>query len=192
MSINLEEFVEQFAAALDAADARRPVQGKFDPGIGPHHEDRAVDLIVTELRQTRPAWHIKLQQRYPASRQTCDLLLGQPPEWAIEVKMARPNHSVGTPDPAAVKDILSPFAADRSALSDCRKMAESDIAPRKAILIYGFDDADRPLTEMIAAFETLARTRVTLGPRSRALIGPLVHPIHRMGAVFGWEVKRRA
>jgi hypothetical protein len=40
------------------------------------------------------------------------------------------------------------------------------------MLIYGFDDRRKPLRDMIAAFETLARTRVTLGGRYEAPIGP--------------------
>jgi hypothetical protein len=40
---------------------------------------------------------------------------------------------------------------------------------------------------MISAFETLAAARVRLATRFEAAIGPLVHPIHATGAVFGWE-----
>jgi hypothetical protein len=112
-----------------------------------------------------------------------------PPEWAIEIKMSRPNHDNGKSDDTAIKDILSPFASDRSAVSDCRKIAENDIAPHRAILIYGFDDTRKPLRDMIAAFEALARTLVWLGARYEAPIGPLVHPVHRGGAVFAWEVR---
>ena len=190
---SLSEFVAQFAEALNAADSQRPMavsprSGRvYQPGIGPHPEDRAVDLIVAELKVLRPDWRIALRQCYPGSRQTCDLLWGDPPEWAIEIKMFRPNGDNGKPDDTAIKDILSPFAADRSAVSDCRKIAESDIAPHRAILIYGFDDKRKPLLEMIAAFETLARTRVSLGQRRQAPIGPLVHPVHQTGAVFAWE-----
>ena len=42
---------------------------------------------------------------------------------------------------------------------------------------------------MITAFEKLARTRVWLGARYEAPIGPLVHPVHQTGAVFAWEVR---
>jgi hypothetical protein len=59
--------------------------------------------------------------------------------------MARPNGDNGKPDDTAIKDILSPFRADRSALTDCLKLAESPIQARRAILIYGFDDGRRPL-----------------------------------------------
>jgi hypothetical protein len=194
MALSLADFVEQFAIALSAADARRPSavgprSGRvYQPGIGPHPEDRAVDLIVSELATIRPNWQIFLRRCYPGSKQTCDLFWGDPAEWAMEVKMARPNGDNGKPDDTAIKDILSPFAADRSALSDCLKLAESEIAPHRAILIYGFDDTRRPLQEIIGAFETLARTRVVLGERFEAAVGPLVHPVHRAGAVFGWEV----
>jgi hypothetical protein len=194
MTATLQDFVDQFALALNAADARRPAavsprSGRvYQPGIGPHPEDRAVDLIVAELKETRPAWRIALRQCYPESKQTCDMILGDPPEWAIEIKMSRPNGDNGKPDDTAVKDILSPYTADRSALTDCLKLADSDVAPHRSVLIYGFDDPRRPLREMVAAFETLASTRVTLSPRREATIGPLVHPVHQTGFVFAWEI----
>jgi len=119
------------------------------------------------------------------------MLIGASPEWALEVKMFRPNGDNGKPDDTAIKDILSPFASDRSALTDCAKLAESSIAPSHATLICGFDDARRPLQAMMEAFETLARTRVRLGVRHEAPLRELVHPVHRSGAVFGWEVTRR-
>jgi hypothetical protein len=187
MPASLADCVEQFVVALSAADARRPSavssrSGRvYQPGIGPHHEDRAVDLIVIELASMRPDWPVLLRQCYPGLKQTCDLLWGNPTEWAIEIKMARTNGDNGKPDDTAIKDILSPFAADRSAVSDCRKLAESDIAPHRAILIYGCDDPRRRLPEIIAALETLARTRVKLGKRCEAAFGPLVHPVHRTG-----------
>src|SRR5262245_19335054 len=194
MPESLSEFVTQFAAALNAADGRRPIavsprSGRiYQPGIGPHPEDRAVDLIVAELNVRRPDWYIALRQCYPTSKQTCDLLWGDPVGWAIEIKMFRPNGDNGKPDDTAIKDILSPFASDRSAVSDCNKIADSTIAPHRAILIYGFDDPGKPLLEMIDAFETLAGTRVALGQRNQASIGPLVHPVHQAGGVFAWEV----
>jgi len=157
-------------------------------GIGPHPEDRAVDLIVKELKVAQPAWHSQVRVCYPGSKTACDWLLGDPVEWAIEIKMARPNGDNGKPDDTAIKDILSPFAADRSAVTDCSKLAESDVAPRKALLIYGFDDRRRPLSQMIEAFEILAGTRVRLGERHSASFSGLVHPVHAAGGVVGWEV----
>jgi hypothetical protein len=142
MSEPLKEFVEQLASALTAADARRPTavsprSGRvYQPGIGPHPEDRAVDLAVRELATARPYWKIQLRHCYPDSKQTCDLLWGNPVDWACEIKMARPCGDNGKPDDTAVKDILSPWPADRSALTDCIKLAESSIAPRCAYLRF--------------------------------------------------------
>jgi hypothetical protein len=193
-SSDLKEIVDAFATALATADARRPVavsprSGRmYQPGIGPHPEDRAVDLVMQELASDQPHWRSQVRVCYPGSRTTCDWLLGDPLEWAIEIKMARPNGDNGKPDDTAIKDILSPFRADRSALTDCLKLAESPIQTRRAILIYGFDDDRRPLADIVSAFETLARSRVNLGQRHASRFGPLVHPVHRTGEVFAWEI----
>jgi hypothetical protein len=193
-AVELSEIVAQFAAAMMLADSRRPVavsprSGRtYQPGIGPHPEDRAVDLVVAELAQLRPDWPARMRCNYGDSKQTCDLFLGEPLEWAIEVKMFRPNGDNGKPDDTAIKDILSPFPADRSAVTDCLKLASAPIARHRAVLIYGFDDKRRPLDKMIEAFETLASRYVGLGKREEARLGPLVHPVHAAGAVFGWEV----
>src|SRR5262245_13816422 len=107
MTDDLAEFVRLFAVALNAVDSRRPRWKSYEPGIGPHEEDRAVDLIVDELNVLRPDWRIALRHCYPGSKQKCDLLWGDPPRWATEIKMWRPNHNTGVPDPTAVKDVLS-------------------------------------------------------------------------------------
>src|SRR5688572_16256342 len=107
--INLRDIVEQFAKAMAAADSRRPVavsprSGRvYQPGIGPHPEDRAVDLVMVELA-TMGSWESKLRICYPGSKQSCDWLLGDPVEWAIEIKMSRPNGDNGKPDDTAIKD----------------------------------------------------------------------------------------
>ena len=193
--VDLQEIVEEFAAAMTTADSRRPTavsprSGRvYRPGIGPDPEDRAVDLAMAELGTARPQWNWQLRACYPGSKQTCDWLIGQPPEWAVEIKMARPNGDNGKPDDTAIKDILSPYASDRSAVTDCVKLAESALDCRRAILIYGFDDARRPLEQMIAAFEMLAGARVRLGPRCQATLGEMVHPVHRTGRVCAWEIR---
>ena len=60
-------------------------------------------------------------------------------------------------------------------------------APHRPLLIYAFDHQRRPLRNLIAAFETLARTRVSLGERHEAPLNPLVHPVQQRGAVFAWN-----
>jgi len=46
-----------------------------------------------------------------------------------------------------------------------------------------------PLEPVMDAFECLAGREVTLSERISAPFADLVHPIHRSGTVFGWEVK---
>jgi hypothetical protein len=195
--MDIGRFVTDFAAAMTRVDNRRPQATSprtgriYQPGIGPHPEDRAVDLVLAELRVTLPDRWSSVQVRvpYPDSRQKCDIVLG---EWAIEVKMARPNGDNGKPDDTSIKDILSPYESDRSAVSDAVKLAATMLAPHKAILIYGFDCPRRPLLTIIEAFEVLASQRVVLGPRCHAPLGPLVHPVHQSGTVLGWEVSALA
>jgi len=43
------------------------------------------------------------------------------------------------------------------AVTDCRKLASSGFAGKRAILIYGFEDPDRPLSWLIDAFEACGR-----------------------------------
>jgi hypothetical protein len=151
--VELDKFVRDFADGMARADAHRP-QAKssrsgrlYQPGIGPFGEDKAVDLTVDEMRRLFPADYNGLRCRvlYPGSRQRCDLVLGEPPIWAIEIKMARFCGDNGKPDDMATKDLISPFDCDRSAVSDCAKLAVSRIAPNCALVIYGFDDPLRPL-----------------------------------------------
>jgi hypothetical protein len=194
--VELVEFVRDFAVALKGVDARGPVftsrTGRvYRPGIGPHSEDRAVDLIVAEMTSMHSQKYGRLGCRMPysGSRQTCDIVL--PDEWMIEVKMARFYGDNNKPDDTSLKDILSPFGVDRSAVTDCEKLARSGSPERKAIVIYGFDAPGRPLAMAIDAFETLAAMSATLGPRITSSYSGLVHPVHRQGSVFGWEVSVR-
>lgn len=196
MSISLDMLVPSWAAALRAADHRRPVwtsrTGRvYQPGIGPHAEDAAMALMVAELRSDPALAGLAMGQSLPypgQGRQKCDLFFGEPLEWVVEAKMARFRGDNGKPDDTALKDLLSPYPADRSALTDAVKLAESGFECHRAVLIYGFEYQDRALEPAIHAFERLASELVELGPRVQAPLGELVHPVHASGAAFGWEV----
>jgi hypothetical protein len=152
-------------------------------------------LMIAQLQVTPPYLSACIGQFAPypeAPRQKCDFWIGDPLQWAIEVKMARFKGDNGRPDDTAIKDLLSPYPSDRSALADCTKLARSGFACSKAMLIYGFDSDDRPLEPVIVAFETLARARATLGSRCEAPLGSLVHPVFSRGRVFAWELISRA
>ena len=68
-------------------------------------------------------------------------------------------------------------------------MLSSGLGDRKGIIIYGFDYPGLPMDPAIEAFETLARTKVSLGPRVVAAYADLINPVHTAGRVFGWELR---
>jgi hypothetical protein len=84
--------------------------------------------------------------------------------------------------------ILSPYPADRSALTDCVKLVQSQLAGHKAVVIYGFDYPGLPMDPAIEAIELLARAKAMLGKREERAFDDLVHPVHKRGRVFGWEI----
>jgi hypothetical protein len=196
----LEEIVKDFAICLKIADGKHPqainVRSKdaFKPGIGPHSESDTIELVVTELKLYKPNVYydrVSTTVPYPeASRQRCDLCFGSTPllDWAIEVKMLRMLGDNGKLNDNILMHILSPYSTHRSALTDCIKLAGTKLAAKKAILIYGYDHDDWPLVPAIDAFEVLARSRVKLGPRAVADFQDLIHPIHKQGSVFAWEI----
>jgi hypothetical protein len=195
IELSLQNIVSDFAHGLSAADAKRLAftsrTGRvYRPGIGPHGEDRAVELATDAMRDAYPSRYLAIGQglAYPGSKQRCDVWIGDPLAWAIEVKMARFFGDNGKPDDTSLKDLLSPYDLHRSALTDAQKLAASKIDGRRAVLIYGFTYPKMPLELAIDAFELLARAKVRLGTRVSAPLLELVHPVHASGAVYGWEV----
>jgi hypothetical protein len=129
-------------------------------------------MTVAQMQAVSSAAYPKASKHhYPSGRQTCDLALGELPDWAIEVKCARVGWDNGTYEAVAFKKILLPYAGDGSAVSDCVKLAGSGFAGRQAVLIYGFEDPSRPLSWLIDAFEAVAAQQVELGPRVEAPCG---------------------
>jgi hypothetical protein len=55
-------------------------------------------------------------------------------------------------------------------------------------VIYGYDYPGWPMDPAIEAFETLASQKVKLVSRAVASFDGLIHPVHRRGRVFGWQV----
>jgi hypothetical protein len=195
----LSDLVTDVAAAIKRIDERRPQAANartgalYKPGIGPHPETLAVSLVVTELptlNAERYEDRLATGVTYPGSRQKCDLCIGKRPDWdwAVEIKMLRLMGDNGKPNDNMLMHILSPYPADRSALTDCPKLLSSGLPGRKAVLIYGFDYPELPMDPAIEAFEALAQRLVSLTPHVEASYSDLVHPIHRAGRVFGWEL----
>ena len=91
---------------MKAADNRQPQASSsstagrlYQPGIGPFPETEAIALTLAEMRSIRGGVYARAgKQRYPASRNECDLAPGELPDWAIEVKMARLRRDNGQQD----------------------------------------------------------------------------------------------
>jgi hypothetical protein len=96
----------------------------------------------------------------------------------------------GKPNDNMLMHILSPYPSHRSALTDCQKLVGSGFSGSLGVLIYGYDYDALPMEPAVEAFEQLAEHRVRLGPRQAASFDGLVHPVHRRGGVFVWEVDR--
>ena len=195
MELSAAGLAGDFAAGVMLADARRPRWGDYQPGIGPHTEVHTVALVLAELRRDHPLAYGSAQTGVPypnALRQKCDLLItpsgGQP--WAVEVKMLRLMGDNGKPNDNMLMHLLSPYPKHRSALTDCQKLAASGFPGSLAILIYGYDYDAWPMGPAVEAFEQLAQHRARLGPRQAATFDGLIHPVHRRGGVFIWEVDR--
>jgi len=59
MSLSLDQIVSDLAAAMFEVDRRRPVfvtrTGRaYRPGIGPHSEEKAIELVLLEMRSVSP------------------------------------------------------------------------------------------------------------------------------------------
>jgi len=192
----LSQFVTDFATAMKEVDQCCPPATSartsriYQAGIGPYSEARAVELVVGELKRMSPHTYLTLRTgiQYPGSRLTSDLALGEPIEWVFEIKMARFLGDNNKPDDTAIKDILSPFGVDRSAVTDCEKLLQMGPNVRKAVIIYAFEAPNRPLPLIVRAFELLAGSRVVLGPIESAPLQQLKHPVHSTASVFGWEI----
>lgn len=194
--MELEQIVHDFALAMETVDHRRPQVASrrtatrlYQPGIGPFAENDAVAMTIAQMKAVNDAAYLSAgERRYPTGGQTCDLALGELPDWAIEVKLARVGRDNGTYEDAAIKKILSPYADDWSPVTDCVKFARSDFGGRRAVLIYGFEVPGRPLAWLIEAFEAVAAQHVELGTRAESPLRELIHPIFASGAIFAWEV----
>jgi hypothetical protein len=189
VSLLLADLVTEFAVGIKAVDALAPIASNsrtgasFQPGIGPHTEAQTIKLVMAHLADTDP-------QRYDTYRLGVPYL-GAPGSWAwaVEVKMLRLMGDNGKLNDNMVMHILSPYPAHRSALTDCTKLLASQLGTHKAVLIYGYDYPDWPMDPAIEAFQVLASREVKLANPVAATFDGLIHPVHRRGRVFGWQLE---
>jgi hypothetical protein len=188
----MNEIVELFARGMTAVDSDHPIainvrsKVPYRPGIGPHTERQTVELVTATFPE-----HISLDLEIPypeSARSKCDVVIGSPDVWSLEIKMLRLMGDNGKPNDNILMHILSPYQKHRSAVTDAEKLLRSSLPGRKGIVIYGYDYEGWPMDPAIEAFEVLVRHRFKLSSRYEASTGGLIHPVHQHGRVFGWEL----
>jgi hypothetical protein len=108
-----------FAWGFHAADAKSPIAvnqrtgAPYKPGLGPHTEAKTIDLVLDELRASKPSLYSMATTNVPypkPSRQKCDLVLGDDDgKWFVEVKMMRLMGDNGKENDNIITHILSPY-----------------------------------------------------------------------------------
>ncbi len=191
MPVTLSELANDFSTSLVRVDSIMPVWPPYQPGIGPHSEAEAVKLITKDMQASHPERYasIALGAQYPErQRQRCDLVIGEPAEWAVEVKPLRLLGDNGKLNDNMLMHVLSPYPAHRSAVTDVTKLRTSHFDCHLGILIYALDYEDWPMEPAIQAFEALAVRRASLLDRVVVDFHGLVHPVHQRGGVYAWEI----
>jgi hypothetical protein len=194
--LSLSDIISDFADAFKAVDETRP-QGAsrtrtYRPGIGPLAEADAVNRALQHLSEGDRSLYYRdaSPNRYPNSRQQCDLVI--PDQWAIEFKLLRPFGDNGTEAEHWSENVLHPYPGNVSSIGDSVKLIVSGFPERKAIVIFGYEHSPPliDITTAIESFEIIAKhvVGIELGKRQAAEFGPLIHPVHQQGKVFGWQV----
>ena len=87
-----------------------------------------------------------LEYAYPeATRATCDLMICKPGGlatdfgWAVEIKHIALVGDNGKNNDYGLQKLLSPYLKDRSLVHDAQRLRKTNIASRRAVVMYGFD-----------------------------------------------------
>jgi hypothetical protein len=133
----------------------------YRPGIGPLAEADAIERALRLLKNGPQAsdYRDASPKPYPNSRQKCDLVI--PNEWAIELKLIRPFGDNGAEAEHWSENVLHPYAGNTSSIGDCFKLAQSNFAERKAVIVFGYEHTPPQidLETAIRAFELLESLR---------------------------------
>ena len=187
ISYYLNEFLSEFAARIQFADAKQPQKIPYQVGIGPFTENETVDLVLAEFPEDWNGCKFERFVKLPSvPKNKCDLCMVTPAQKLyIEVKMMRLLGDNGKTNDNMTTHILSPYPKQRSALTDIQKLRDSGFDGDKAIVIYGYDYDDFPLSAMMDCFETIAGPKLQT-PRFSYKFGGLVHPVLTRGEIYGW------
>ena len=189
----LKNFVEDFAKSLEIVDKKvSPAKNartgeEYDKGIGPYQEKLLIEHVVSNMKEENSELYkdIQLEVKYPNDRKRCDVVLNN--NLFIEVKAVRKMRNNGVHEEFLVNHILSPYEADKSFLTDTKKLLESGFDGKKAVVMYGYDYQDFPIDLILGCFELLSEKYFCkLTEQYEHPFEGLIHPIHKKGKVKGY------
>ena len=189
----LKNFVKDFAKSMEVVDkilppAKNARSGEeYEKGIGPYQEKLLIEHVVSNMKQENAELYksTDLEVKYPNDRKRCDVVLNN--NLFIEVKAVRKMRNNGVHEEFLVNHILSPYEADKSFLTDTKKLLDSSFNGQKAVVMYGYDYPNFPIDLILGCFELLAEKyfcKLT-GQYEHSFDG-LIHPIHKKGKVKGY------
>jgi hypothetical protein len=187
MECSLKAIVDNFGEGLRAIDATGIPHKSFKPGVGPYGEAEAIRLALQHMRSQSPKLFSEAR-----TKRTPDVLI--PGQWALEFKIIRPFGDNGLPAEHWSENILHPYPGNTSSLGDCMKLLQSGLPERKGIIVFAYEHAKAavPLDPAIRSFEVLAAQimQVKLTPRIERRFEGLIHRVHQVLRVFGWEISQ--
>ena len=180
--MNIDQLICQIADVLKEFDSTKPIHNKkYKPGIGPFGEPQIVKEIKERLKSKGINSNIQIKP---------DMSIGK--EWAIEFKIVRPFGDNGKEAENWSVRLLHPYEGNKSLLGDCRKLKSLSNYQKKAsiILAYESNKTEIELEPLIKSFEILSSQvmNINLSKRIEQIRKGLVHPVHQIVRVIGWEI----
>ena len=183
----LDKFLSEFAKRIKCVDSKsKHINPKYGKGIGPFSEPQTIKKVLSEFPAGWNGCKFKQEVDY-TSGERCDLCIetDNQKKLFIEIKMMRLKRANGGIENNNIAHILSPYSKHRSALTDIQKLRDSRFKGDKAIVIYGYDYDEYPMSILINCFEKLAGSQLE-SPKYSYYFKDLVHDIHKRGQVHGW------
>ena len=177
----LNEVVNEIADFLKEFDSKKPIHKGFQAGIGPFGEPQIVKEIATGL---------SLKGKPTKTHRIPDLSTEK--DWAIEFKIARPYGDNGNEAEDWSVNLLHPYQGNVSLLGDCLKLQGLKEYSNKAAIMLGFEHnpAIISLDPLVRSFEIIASEvmNIKLSTRVEQIRSGLVHPVHQMVRIIGWQL----
>jgi hypothetical protein len=182
--MDLEQVVDDIAAAAVAVDGCGVAFKHFQLGVGPYGEPQLLAAVAKHLN-TLPEYGGAAR-----TKRTPDLLISR--AWALEFKLARPFGDNGNEAENWSVNLLHPYEGNVSLVGDCLKLQKLGGTERKAAVVVGYEHTPPriSLVPLVKAFELVAEkvVGIRLGPRIQVTRFGLCHPVHQQLLVAAWEV----